>query len=383
MASANPKEPSSSKVSSFQELIDLICKIPSDGTIPVIFVMIGSFPGFSSNHQHERPPILHDIINNSELIHSYVILIDPDYTKKIPINIPPGTWYNDPEYHDKVSFAYFPSLVENNDISRIINVISGKISIAVWSFTGDNFGEINHQNNPHIHIPPGNCLANTTYNGHYHPQIVIEDNRVVFKPITHDLNHSIAMMKNVFKNIVIGKSYDSQKLEVLLAQGFSYYILKDWFERIKIMYSWVFQITTDSDETRRRCLDKFSTENDWAFLDYRIGPYYNSTTLREEFMKSNDNTVINFICNKINQMGCSVIELDNMISLFNNHSITVENDHYLQNVIAISVASFCDQYDSYFIKKNSRIFPQIFENYLTECTKTIPSIGINKLNIIY
>lgn len=372
MASANSIEPSDDRVSTYNELMGLIKQIQPNGLTPVVFLMIGSFPGFASKRQHEKPTFLRELIRDFPFINPYVILIDPHYTKKAPIKCTEGHWLIDPTYNSKVSFCYLASIVEDNVVSKVVSTISNhmNMSVAVWSFTGMNYGK-EHLHNPHVHIPPGNCLADTEFNIHYHPQVIMEHDRICFKPIRQDMTHSITMMKDVFSNIIAGNSYKSQKEMALKAFGFSYYILKIWLDKIRILYSWTLQITTDTNESRRHQLDKGSDEKDWKFLDYRIGPYYNSREIRKQFMDSDEQTLLNYIINHIKMTGHQLIRLDNMISMFINE--TIARDHNdLENIIQISTMSFDQEHESYFITKINRNFPSIFENYMKECKKINP-----------
>jgi hypothetical protein len=387
MAYSNPPE----RELTFNECATLINTIPQDGLIPVLFLMIGSSPGIAAEHQHEKPLFLQEIVKDLSAIHPYVILIDPNYTLNPPTlfpngkefheghSYPEGTWYIDPtpECHERVSFAYFAARVEDYVISKIIKDLHSKMSIAVWSFTGDTYGK-RYENNPYVHIPPGNCMADTIFNINYHPAIGLnEDGHIVFYRTTQQANReiSIYIMNKVFSSVASGATYASQEANVLRAFGFSYYILKVWLDKIKIMYSWTLQITTDSDHTRRRQLNKTSTEHDWAFLDHRIQPYNSSGVLRQEFINSTEHTeFIDFIKDDIKNVGLYIVKLDNMISMFYRKEITETYHTDLLQNLKLSETFFNEQYEAYFTTKKSRTFPQIFEMYLTECKKINPKL---------
>lgn len=324
---------------------DMIDAIKETGKSPIMFLLIGSCQSFSK--RHENPEILEVLAKNPK-IKPLVIIIDPSYKITPPeFMIKPFVW----EYPDqKVPFIYFPNIITDEEVIEIIDHVAGikQVPIAVWSFTGNTFGNDHHiQDKRLVHIPPGNCMANTKYNSDYNPLILLDRDQCFIESIK-DMTYFLKMFKNEENNLEIIMSY-------------VYTLINEWVGNIKISRSWCRALVRDP--IHQVVLDRSSTEEDWEHFNGRMGFYYTTyiKNLRIEFEKSSCLNLLEYIDSEICTKGLQLIQILNAYLKRNQESssedevMTMINCHNDSN-------NFLDQHFEQVSKKDPEI-PNLFHSF--------------------
>ena len=339
-----------------KQLIEKISEIKSNGKVPIIFLLIGTFPGFSNIHQ--TPPIICQMIKN-EIFSPIVILFDSVYKKntlsleflkdeKAPKEEPviEGQWYypdaipilND-SYHKKVAYQFYSIEVDNDNMSDLVKHISPNLTL-LWSFTGQTFCNEIEIDYFKCQIPEGECAADIYYQAEYYPQIDFDSKN----GLDYYFKNFSTSIDDFIKDLKITKD---EKVKDQLS-GFIYNFLVKWYAEFKTYRSWELQIRL-KDPTRQITFTQLSDEKEWQHLIYRAGCYMNVKTLISHFKKSTFHTLEEFINQEIFNLGLNLVELD---------FIDCEEEEITRNK-GIFIEEYLD-----FIEKNKVEFPQIFQRII-------------------
>jgi hypothetical protein len=338
-----------------KDLIIKINEIKNLGETPVVFFLIGTYPGFSWHHQ--TPPVICDMIKDPK-ISPIVIMVDPQYKQsKTPllfltnndkhIEIKQGEWYYpnyikeiDDCYNFRVAYQYHTFNVDNQILYEFLSLVSPNITL-LWSFTGLTFCEYN--NSLTCHIPEGNCMADILYDYEYYPKIVygkLEINKMDISTVSHFLD-----------KLLVEK--DKKRAHILY--GYIYSYIKKWKELFQMYRSYDIRIQKD-DPKMCTVLSKSSTKIEWGHLKYRLGRFYNKhiDTLISNFIQSQFNTFREYLNNEIYQTGNIIIKLEN----FNNNY----NDNLEMNCQLMAFIS------NHFklINNDSHSLPDIFQDFISK-----------------
>ena len=339
-----------------KQLIGKISEIESNEKVPIIFLLVGTFPGFSNIHQ--TPPIICQMIKN-EKFSPIVILFDSVYkrnktsleflknekaSKEEEVN--EGQWYypdsipvlND-SYHKKVAYQFYSTEVDDDNMCELVKHISPNLTL-LWSFTGQTFCNQIEIDYFKCQIPEGECAADIYYQAEYSPQIDYDTENGLgyyFKNFSTSIDDFI-------KDFKITKD---EKVKDQIS-GFIYYFLIKWYDEFKTYRSWELQIRLN-DPIRRITFDKLSNEDEWKHFLYRAGCYMNVKTLITHFKKSSFHTLEEFINQEIFNLGLNLVEFD-----------FIDCD---QEEIIRHKGIFIDEY-LFFIEKKKAEFPLIFQRVI-------------------
>jgi hypothetical protein len=123
-----------------------------------------------------------------------------------------------------------------------------------------------------------------------------------------------------------------------------------WLEEFQIYKTWEIQIRL-YDTTYKIKFTKDSTNEEWNYFKYRVGPYFDVDKLINKFTRSNIYTLEDFISNSIFENASQLIKLD---------AIDIpESDKQFQ------FSSFYDEYEKLIESKINKM-PSIFSNYLSK-----------------
>jgi hypothetical protein len=339
-------------------LIEKVKEIKNENknNIPVIFILVGTFPGISKIHQ--TPPIIEKYLENP-LICPIVILIDPFY-KKINENnvlnflsssIPEeNQWYYpdiipflDISYHKRVAYQYYPYIIKKDDIQYLLYnpIIKNNLTL-LWCFDG-LLTFINYSNEK-LSITESNCIVRVEYNINYWQLIAynIETQEYYFKPqynTIEDIFYEIDKNKN--NNIILNR-----------LQGFAYNLLKNWYDSFKKYRTWEIFIR-NTDEKHRCQLTKKSTQYDWIHFQYRTNINFidNKNGIQSQFIKSEYFTLNQYLNNQILQMGGMLIK----IYFLDNKPNSIDLQKYYDD--------FKTEHEL-LISRNSSELPGLFQNIL-------------------
>jgi hypothetical protein len=332
------------------DLINKINQITSLDETPVIFFLIGTYPGFTWHHQ--TPPIICDMIKD-EKISPIVIMFDPQYnkctksllflTENVKSDITPGSWYYpnyikeiDDSYNFRVAYQYHTFNVDDQILYSLLQVVSPHITL-LWSFTGLTFRE--HNNNLMCHIPQGNCMADVQYDYEYHPQIV--SGKLKIKTLC------ISTLKDFIDKILIEKNVK----KISLLHGYIYNYIKKWTQLFQLYRKYEIRIRTD-DPKICTTLSKSSSINEWDHLKYRLGSFYNKPVkeLISKFMESQFETLVEYLNNEIYDTGNIILILYNL-------------DEYSNINNKPQLIDFIDNHTD-LINQNEQLLPSIFMNFI-------------------
>lgn len=350
-----------------KQLSDQINIITSKGQVPIIFLLVGTFPGFSNIHQ--TPPVIFQMIKN-ERFSPIVILFDSVYKKntssleflkdeKSPKEEPlkEGDWYypdtipilND-SYHKKVAYQFSSIEVDDDNMGELVKHISPNLTL-LWSFTGQTFCNEIEIDYFKCQITEGNCNADIYYQAEYHPQINLD----IKTGLGYYFKNFSTSIDDFIKDLKITKD---EKIKDQLS-GFIYHFLIKWYDEFKTYRSWELQIRLN-DPTHRITFDKFSSDEEWGHFIYRAGCYMNVKTLISHFKKSSFHTLEEFINQEIFNLGLNLVEFD-----FINCS---------EEEITKHKGIFIEEY-LYFIEKNKVEFPLIFQRVIDKLFNVKSPLG--------
>jgi hypothetical protein len=340
-----------------QVLIDKIDTIKKSNKIPVMFFLIGTYPGFSNIHQ--TPPFICEIIKDDKIA-PIVILFDEFYHEsKKPLeflvkkneNLEMGKWYYplyikelNASYNGKVAYQYYSKNMTENLMKELLTLVSPNISF-VWSFTSTTFCK---NFNEFCHIPEGNCMANLYFQYEYFPTIKCDKNNNYYIE-----NNGIELDLIIDEIIKIKKLELDNLTRLNQLYGFVYYYINNWKEEFQIYRSWEIQIRL-YDPTRKIKLTKESTVDDWNHFKYRVGPCFDVDKLIYNFNKSELYSLEDYINYSIFENGCQLVKLETIGSS--------NLDTQFQ------INSFYEQHEDLINTKSSKL-PSLFGNYLSEFHK--------------
>lgn len=345
-------------------LLEKITEINVSNKTPVIFFLIGTYPGYSNIHQ--TPPYICDVIKDDNMS-PIVILFDSFYKNKNNTESNPlafltnktelsecneGTWYYPHyiknlknSYMGKVAYQYYAENMTEELMNELLNMVSPNLSF-VWSFTSITFGKdfIKKEN---CHILEGNCMANLKFQSDYFPVIKMKNNNQYYIE-----SNSITLTEIVDEIIKLQpfKIATNQELEYFskLEQlyGFVYYYVSRWLEEFKSYKTWEIQIRL-YDPTNKLKLTKWSSSEDWNHFKYRVGPYFDVDKMIKQFKLSDFDSLEDFINHSIFENGMQLVKLDS-IDLSESSRET-------------QFSSFYEEYEQLL---NSNKLPNLFSNYL-------------------
>ena len=344
-----------------KQLSEKIGEINSEGKVPIIFLLVGTFPGFSNIHQ--TPPIICHMLKN-EIFSPIVILFDSFYKinttsleflkdEKAPKDEPvkEGHWYypdvipflND-SYHKKVAYQFYSIEVEDDNMCELVKHISPNLTL-LWSFTGQTFCNEIEIDYFKCQIPEGECAADIYYQAEYSPQIELD----IKNGLGYYFKNFSTSIDDFIKDLKITKD---EKVKEQLS-GFIYNFLVKWYAEFKTYRSWELQIRLN-DPSRKIIFDKFSNQEEWNHLIYRAGCYMNVKTLILHFKKSNFYTLEEFINQEIFNLGLNLVEFD---------FINCDEEEITRNKTI-----FIEEYLN-FIEKNKAEYPPIFQRIIDKLFK--------------
>ena len=351
-----------------KQLSDKIESIKTDGKVPIIFLLVGTFPGFSNIHQ--TPPVLCQMIKN-ERFSPIVILFDSVYKRNIESleflkdekspkeeSVIEGKWYypdtipilND-SYHKKVAYQFYSIEVDNDNMGELVKHISPNLTL-LWSFTGQTFCNEIEINYFKCQIPEGDCGADIYYQAEYYPQIECD----IKNGLGYYFKNFSTSIDDFIKDLKITKD---EKVKDQLS-GFIYHFLIKWYDEFKTYRSWELQIRLN-DPTQQITFTQLSNEQEWQHLIYRAGCYINVKTLITHFKKSGFYTLEEFINQEIFNLGLNLIEFD--FINYDEEEITRNKD------------IFIDEY-LFFIETRKVEFPQIFQRILDKLFRVKNPLGL-------
>ncbi len=338
-----------------KQLNEKINSIKESNMTPIVFFLIGTYPGYSQIHQ--TPPYICEVINDENLA-PIVILFDSIYEQNNqPLNflvkknetVMPGVWYYPhyikslkKSYHGKVAYQYYPSNVNEQLMQELLKCVNPNLTF-IWSFTSTTFCK---NFNKSCHIPEGNCMADLNFQSEYFPMIKFENNKYTIENNNFQLN---TIVDEIIKLHPFKLEMENSKLEYFSKleklYGFVYYYIVKWLEEFKIYKTWEIQIRL-YDPTYKIKFTKDSTPEEWNHFKYRVGPYFDVDKMINKFSHSDIYTLEDFINNSIFENANQLIKLD---------SIDMpESDKQVQ------FSSFYDEYEK------SNKMPSIFTNYLNK-----------------
>lgn len=349
-------------------LIPKIAEIKGKGKIPVIFILIGSYPGYSRFHQ--TPPIIEEYVKNPKLA-PIVVLIDQAYKKTHWLSffddeymkylksdndeisqpdVKPGVWYypglitnlgNDKilDYHHQVPYQYYPNMITEGELYKIAtnDIISDNLTL-IWAFNNWTFncGPVK-LNNRNFHIPDSHCMADVENNINYFPVISRDINGYYFRTRYNTIEDILPILK---------KETDLKNKKRL--KGFIYNIFSKWLEYYSSIRRWEIFVRFN-DPSLKITVGKDSTDDEWCHLHRRagFGLTIQLNTIKEKFMISPHQYFYQYINEEIYKMGCVLIQYDCIL----------QND---ESALSVQIELF-NQEHTYMITNNSSDMPQLLK----------------------
>lgn len=323
--------------------------------IPVIFVLIGSYPGASQIHQ--TPPVIKKYLEN-EYIYPIVILIDGYYAsihteeKNNTLNFMtsdntkpnPYQWYYPDtlmplniKCHNRVAYQYYPNIIDESELQILVRTDVIKDNLThVWCFEGRLFIE----NTNMLCSPASSCMANVDSEIEYFPVITFnsETNSYMFKPMFNSIDE-------VINEINTDTDNDKKMLS-----GFLYNMLEKWCNEFSTYRKWEIFIRL-KDPSRKCELGRESTISDWTHLYYRanikIARINASNIIHKKFLKSEHHTFKQFLDDNIYKMGITLINLGSR-----------------QKASSYDIQRVYDSFNEEMSLENNTVLPSLFSDIL-------------------
>jgi hypothetical protein len=332
-----------------QKIIEI--KEADQKNIPVVFLLIGSYPGYSPHQQ--TPPVIKKYLKN-KCIHPIVVLIDGYYAsihtekKNNTLNFMtsdntkpnPYEWYYPDtlmpiniKCEDRVAYQYYPNIIEEAEINTLINMdfINNTLT-HLWCFEG----RFNFKNTNMLCVPSSNCMAEVDSEIEYWPNITfnIETNTYMFTPLFNSIEQVIND---------VNKNKDSENKRFLSN------MLRKWSEKYSTYRKWEVFIRVN-DPSHRCVLGRESSRADWTHLYYRSNIKSNHIDkIDQEFLKSSHHTLKEFLDDEIYNMGVSLIKVG-----------------FHQNPSSYNIQELYDSLNEQMKINNSVTLPSIFHDILYE-----------------
>jgi hypothetical protein len=280
--------------------------------IPVVFLLIGCYPGYSPHQQ--TPPVIKKYLKN-KCIHPIVVLIDGYYAsihnekKNNTLNFMtsddtkpnPYEWYYPDtlmpiniKCEDRVAYQYYPNIISEAELNTLINMdfINNTLT-NLWCFEG----AFRFNNNTNmLCIPKSSCMADVDSEIEYWPNITfnIETNTYMFTPLFNSIEQVIND---------INKNKDSEN------KRFLSHMLRKWSEKYSTYRKWEVFIRVN-DPSHRCVLGRDSSPSDWTHLYYRSNIKSNHIDkIHQKFLESPHITFKEFLDDEIYNMGVSLIKI--------------------------------------------------------------------------
>jgi hypothetical protein len=361
-----------------------ISDIKAEGKTPIIFLLIGSCPSFS--YIQQTPPVILEHIKDPN-ISPIVFIIDKYYENKpdtldfLDLNITnfnnfkPGHWYyptfipklND-TYNGRVAYQFYPQYIKNEEIFAFMKLqyVVNTMTL-IWSFTGLTITPPFSINNNKMLIPEGNCSADTKYDPNYFPQIINIDNEYFLIDMDNNYEYFGYIVNQIHLYFHNTKTIELNQVNKF--NTFVYYSLKRIIENLSNSRSWEIQLRVKDQKSI--VFNKKSTQQDWDYFKERTHPYFNMHSLYIQFMKSNYDTLTDFINNTIYDVGNLLIKLNIIETKYtNNGNGNGNGDDKTENNESIQLEYFIKNYFD-IVSNNIRGLPNIFkqtlEKYESKC----------------
>ncbi len=323
---------------------DLNCKITEiidSRKFPLIFILIGAYPGISQIHQ--TPSIICEYIKDDNLA-PLIISFEPYYkTKKEPLQFltntsdveemnPTGVTMEDIEenkwyyphfipklkdsYKGKVGYKYLTLEIKPPTINKIVHFLATSPGIVfLWNFTSIEFPYNCHLPASKFSIPPSNCMANIKYN--------VEYNRFIknTSPNEYELVNNQSMIEfymEEFKSLINKQSDDDLSINnhhrIQFLKGVIVNYIKTWIEWFRDIYIWENKVRL-TDYRKLVTLSISSLNEDWFHYIYRSNMSDIITKLKKQFMSSNFQYFVEFLNHEIYTKTMMLITFDSYIFL--------------------------------------------------------------------
>lgn len=292
-----------------QKIIEI--KEVDQRNIPVIFLLIGSYPGYSRIHQ--TPPVIKKYLDDT-LICPIVVLIDSFYSKiqiekeNKTLNFltqdntkpNPYEWYYPDtlmplniKCNSRVAYQYYPNIIEKSQVELLINMDFIKSNLThLWCFEGS----FSFKNTSMLCSPSSSCMVDVDTNIEYWPIITfnIETNTYNFTPLNISINE-------IIDELNINKDSGNKR--------FLYNMIEQWCKKYSTYRKWEMFIRLN-DPLSRCVLDHNSSISDWNHLYYRANiKSDNIEQIHNKFLESSHNTLKEFLDDDIYKMGITLIKL--------------------------------------------------------------------------
>ncbi len=321
-----------------------LSEIYENNQFPLIFILIGTYPGCSRIHQ--TPPIICEYIKNDNLS-PIVVTFEPTYkrnntpllflNKKSKYDVSSGqtliseikenTWYypdfisqlND-TYKGKVAYQYNTFAIDEQNINKILeSLIKKKGLVFVWNFAGMEFPSILKLPSHKFNIPYASCIANIKFNIEYNRKIIkkstkkYELNKEEHKDLDEKQNideeyelvsitETFSELMNEFQNLVTeqlnGIISVTKHSRIMFLKAVIINSIKKWVEYFSSLYLWENKVRL-LDYRKKVFLNKDSSNDDWHHYKYRSNMNDEIEKLKKKFMKSEFYNFIDFLNNEI------------------------------------------------------------------------------------
>jgi hypothetical protein len=307
---------------------------------PLIFILIGAYPGISQIHQ--SPPIIGEYIKDDN-ISPLIISFEPTYkinntslkfltntsdveeqitesvVKDNDVNaIEENKWYYPhfvpklkDSYKGKVGYKYLQLEINSSNINKIMSFLAkSKGIVFLWNFTSIEFRYDTDLPSTKLSVPPSDCMGNVTFN--------IEYNRCIKNtgPQEYELVNTetmIPLYMEEFKNLITIQLEDGVTVinhsRIIFLKGVIVNYIKTWFDWFKDIYIWENKVRL-TDYRKLVTLSVSSPMADWFHYIYRSDMQYIITKLKKEFMSSKFHYFIEFLNNEIYNKVIMLITFD-------------------------------------------------------------------------
>ena len=184
-------------------------------------------------------------------------------------------------------------------------------------------------------------MAEVNNDSIYYPRLRCDDEK---NPESYHLE-LYSSLQEIYDQL--NKSNDEGNVKQL--KLFIYNYVKLWWDNFKQFSFWEKFIQKSDPQNRKIVLSRYSSINDWQFLQYRLGVYYDVNKLHVNFLNSNYDFLSDYISQEIFNVCQILIQLE---------SITMDKD-----VKSAMLSKFKETYfDS--LNKYGEYIPSLIDEYL-------------------
>jgi hypothetical protein len=330
------------------DLNNKILSIVAESKFPLIFILIGTYPGCSRIHQ--TPPIICEYIKNDNLS-PIIVSFEPNYARNntslhflnknskhdissgqlIIDDIKENTWYY-PEfiqqlnasYQGKVAYQYNTIAIDEYNLNKILCSLSqNKGLVFVWNFVGIEFPSILKLPLTKFNIPYASCMANVKFDIEYNRNVKkndkIQNPNETNQPdvgeeyelvsVTETFSEAIEEFQNLIVEQLDGVISIVKHSRIMFLKALIINSIKNWVECFGILYLWENKVRL-LDYRKKVCLNKDSPNDDWEHYKYRSNINDEIEKLKKKFMGSRFYDFIDFLNNEINEQTMLLIKFD-------------------------------------------------------------------------